>query len=222
MLVAGAAARADASTVLVFPFENVSNDRSLDWLGEGISELFVEKLQFEPETYVFPRDERLSAYEKLSIPEMAVVSRATQLKLGWEIGADKIIVGRFYGTADDFRISAHTVDMELLRASEEVNVRGRLQDIIALTADLATRMNIGGGTISHSQSAFENYIRALLSMDPMKQVSLLETSIGKIPNMCRRFSRWVTCIISSGTSRIPIDGCKRSRAAAPSSCKRSS
>jgi len=181
MLVAGAAARAEAGTVLVFPFENFSNDRSLDWLGEGISELFVERLQLDPGTYVFPRDERLSAYEKLSIPETTVVSRATQLKLGWEIGADKIIVGRFSGTAEDFKISAHTVDMEFPRASEELSVRGKLQDIIALTEDLGTKMNIAGGTISHSQSAFENYIRALLSMDPIKQLSLLETSIRQDP-----------------------------------------
>ena len=182
MLAAGAATRAEASTILVFPFENVSSDRNLDWLGEGISELFVERLQFQPGIYVFPRDERLSSYEKLGIPETIVASRATQLKLGWEIGADKIIVGRFSGTADDFKITAHTVDMEFSRASEEVSVRGKLQDIIALTAELALKMNMGGAvTISHSQSAFENYVRGLLSTDPMKQVAFLETAIRQDP-----------------------------------------
>src|SRR5439155_1266037 len=134
MLAAGAAARAEASTILVFPFENLSNDRSLDWIGEGIPELFVERLQFEPGIYVFTRDERLSAYEKLGIPETTSVSRATQLKLGWEIGADKIVMGRFSGTADDFKITARTIDMEFSRASEEVTVHGKLQDVIALTA----------------------------------------------------------------------------------------
>jgi tetratricopeptide (TPR) repeat protein len=92
-------------------------------------------------------------------------------------------VGRFSGTADDFRINAHTVDMVLAstRASEDINVRGKLQDIIGLTADLATKMKMGGVAISHSQSAFENYIRALLNMDPMKQISLLETAIRQDP-----------------------------------------
>jgi tetratricopeptide (TPR) repeat protein/TolB-like protein len=183
MLAVAAAAQGQTHTVLVFPFENVSSDRTLDWLGEGIAELFFERLQFEPGTYVFSRDERLAAYEKLGIPESSVLSRATQLKLAWEIGADKIILGRFSGTADDFKINAHTVDMVLAstRASEDVNVRGKLQDIIGLAADLATRMKMGGPTISHSQSAFENYIRALLSMDPMKQISLLDTAIRQDP-----------------------------------------
>jgi tetratricopeptide (TPR) repeat protein/TolB-like protein len=183
MLAVAAAARAETRTILVFPFENLSSDRSLDWLGEGIAELFFERLQFEPGTYVFSREERLSAYEKMGIPETSVLSRATQLKLAWEIGADKIIVGRFSGTADDFKINAHAVDMVLAftRASEDVSVRGKLQNIIGLTADLAAKMKMGGATISHSQSAFENYIRALLSMDPMKQISLLETAIRQDP-----------------------------------------
>ena len=37
-------ASADSSTVLVFPFENLSTDRTLDWIGEGIAELIVERL----------------------------------------------------------------------------------------------------------------------------------------------------------------------------------
>ena len=38
-------ARADSTTVLVFPFENASNDRTLDWIGEGVAELIIERLQ---------------------------------------------------------------------------------------------------------------------------------------------------------------------------------
>jgi len=76
------AARADSSTVLVFPFENLSDDRTLDWIGEGISELIIGRLQTEPGVYTFSREERLSAYEKFGIPETAMVTRATALKLG--------------------------------------------------------------------------------------------------------------------------------------------
>ena len=74
-------ARADSTTVLVFPFENASNDRTLDWIGEGISELIIERLQPEAGVYTFSREERLAAFEKLAIPEATLVSRATALKL---------------------------------------------------------------------------------------------------------------------------------------------
>ena len=91
VIAARGTARAETGSVLVFPFENLSNDRSLDWIGEGIAELMVQRLQSLPGFYVFTRSERLDAYEKLGIPESTALSRATQLKLAWEIGADKII-----------------------------------------------------------------------------------------------------------------------------------
>src|SRR5438477_12221586 len=87
-LTATAAARADSSTVLVFPFENLSNDRTLDWIGEGIAELIVERLHPEPGVYVSSREERIAAFEDLGIPETTTVSRATALKLGWNSAAD--------------------------------------------------------------------------------------------------------------------------------------
>src|SRR5438477_6755050 len=90
-LTATAAARADSSTILVFPFENLSNDRTLDWIGDGISELIIQRLRSEPGAYVFSRDDRVAIYDRVGIPETANISRATALKLGWDTGADNTI-----------------------------------------------------------------------------------------------------------------------------------
>ena len=178
VLVAATTVCADSSMVLIFPFENLSNDRNRDWISEGIAELMVEKLQFEPGVYVFTRDERLGAYEKLGIPEMTVLSRATQLKLGWELGADRLIAGRFSGTPEDFQITARAIDVDLSRASEDVIVRGRLQDIITLTGELISKLFPGNApNVAHPQSAFENYTRGVLSSDPMREISFLETAL---------------------------------------------
>jgi TolB-like protein len=112
VLVGPVQARADSTTVLVFPFENASNDRTLDWIGEGVAELIIERLQPEAGLYIFPREERLAAFEKLGIPETTLVSRATALKLGWDVGADVVVTGRFSGTPDNFQIAARVADME--------------------------------------------------------------------------------------------------------------
>jgi tetratricopeptide (TPR) repeat protein len=171
-------AGADANTVLVFPFENLSADRNLDWISEGIAELIVEKLQFEPGVYVFTRDERLATYEKLGISGLSQLSRATQLKLAWEVGADRVITGRFSGTPEDFQINGRVVDLELSRGPNEITVRGRLQDVIPLTDQLASKLVTGAApVVRHSQTAFENYVRGLMSSDPMKQVPYLETAL---------------------------------------------
>ena len=161
-------ARADSATVLVFPFENASNDRTPDWIGEGIAELIVERLQPEAGVYIFSRDERLAAFEKLGIPETTLVSRATALKLGWDVGADLVVAGRFSGTPDNFRISARLVDMES-GSAKEIAADGKLQDVIPLSMSVAWQLlkNVVPGTESPEfdyigrpptpRSAFENY-----------------------------------------------------------------
>ena len=183
-----AVAQADSSTVLVFPFENLTGDRTLDWIGEGISELIFGRLQTEPGVYIFSREERLAAYEKLLIPETVVVSHATELKLGWENAADNLIIGSFSGTADDFHITARLVDMEA-GASTEVSAGGKLQDVIPLTTTLAWQLlkKIVPGTASPEsdytarpptpRSALESYVRALLNPDPQKRIDLMQTAV---------------------------------------------
>src|SRR5262245_36490846 len=191
-LVATSAAQADSSTVLVFPFENLSDDRTLDWIGEGISELIISRLQTEPGVYTFSREERLTAYEKVGIPESAMITRATALKLGWSNGLDNIITGTFSGTADDFHILARLVDMDAGAASQ-IRAEGKLQDVIPLTTTLSWQLlrKIIPGTASPEsdytarpptpRSPFENYIRALLSQDLQKRIDLLQTAVRLYP-----------------------------------------
>ena len=75
---------AQSRTILVFPFENQTVDRNIDWLGEGLPELIFSRLSSERDLYVFDREERISAYERAGIPESVSISRATAIKLGWD------------------------------------------------------------------------------------------------------------------------------------------
>jgi len=76
VLTATSIAQADSSTVLAFPFENQSNNRTLDWIGEGISELINERLEPEPGVYILSREERIAMYDKI----LADVDRQRNLK----------------------------------------------------------------------------------------------------------------------------------------------
>ena len=183
----------DKGTVLVFPFENQSGDRNLDWIGEGIAELIIERLRSEPELDVTQRDERLAGFEKLGVPEGATVSRATSMKLGWDTGSDRLITGRFATTSEDFSIYARIVDLAASGASQEIKVTGKLEDVIPLTntlgwqilklmlphtltpeSDYTTRPPI-------PRSAFENYIRGILSTDPRRRNEFFENAIRLYP-----------------------------------------
>lgn len=188
-MVGTALAFANTSTILVFTFENQSADRNLDWIGEGIAELIIERLQSEPELSVLQRDERLAGFERLGIPDNAVISRATSMKLGWDNGSDRVITGRFSGSADDFSIYARLVDLAASGASQEIKVSGKLEDFIPLTNALswqilklvvpATRTPESDYTSRAPvpRSAFENYTRGILSSDPQRRTEYFETAI---------------------------------------------
>jgi tetratricopeptide (TPR) repeat protein len=189
-LVLGAAtlAHAASSTVLIFPFDNLSNDRTLDWIGEGISELMIERLQPEAGLDVSSREERIAICDRLGIPETASLSRATALKLGWDDAADYIVTGTYEGTADKFKITARLVNMEAGSASEE-HIEGKLEDVIPLTSTLSWQLlkKLVPGTASPEsdytrkpptpRSAFENYVRAILNQDLQKRIEQLQTAV---------------------------------------------
>jgi tetratricopeptide (TPR) repeat protein len=148
------------TTILVFPFENLSNDRSMDWIGEGIAEVVIDKLQADRRLIVFSREERLAAYERLGIPETTMVSRATAVKLGWDMGADAVITGSFSGTAEKLEIVPRIVPLATLSSSDRQELE-----------------SAGAARIPEYRSAFENYVRGILSADPEKRIQLLQTAV---------------------------------------------
>lgn len=194
LMLGSALAFAGTGTVLVFPFDNEANDRNLDWIGEGISELMIERLQSEPDLYVFQRDERTAAFDRIGIPEVASVSRATAMNLGWNSGADWVITGRFTGTADHFDIYARITVLTASGSSQEIKVSGKLDDVIPLTNVLSWQLlkMIAPGTRTPEsdytsrppipRSAFENYVRGILINDPQRRAEYLENAIRLLPS----------------------------------------
>src|SRR6266516_2774565 len=131
---------ADQTTVLVFSFENQTSDRNIDWIGEGLADLITDRLSSESELYVFNRDERAGAYDRLGISETVSVSRATAIKMAWSLGADAAIIGAISGTHDDFRIQARILDLANTRSTPAIDVAGRLEDVIPLAAKLSWQL----------------------------------------------------------------------------------
>jgi len=180
---------AQQTTVLVNAFDNQTSDRNLDWIGEGISLLIGERLTAQPQLYVFGLDERMAEYDKLAIPDTVSVSRATALKVAWDMGADIIIIGKITGTHDDFRIEARVLDLGEGNSDFDVNASGKLDDVISMTANLSSQLANGlvpGSALPESdyaarppipRSAFEAYVRGVLASDPQRRTELLKDAI---------------------------------------------
>lgn len=182
-------AGAEQITVLVNPFENQTADRNIDWIGEGLAVLIAERLNAEPRIYVFGRGERVAAFERNGAPEMSAVSRATTIKVAWDIGADVVISGRISGTHDDFRIDARVLDLEQSRSYPEIAIAGRLDNVIPMAAAAARQLAltlVPDSAIPEAdyiaqppipRSAFEAYVRGVLSSDFQRKLDLLQDAI---------------------------------------------
>jgi tetratricopeptide (TPR) repeat protein len=177
------------TTVLINPFENQTGDRTLDWIGEGISTIVGERLGAQPGLYVFGLDERVAEYERLGIPETVSVSRATAIRLAWDMGADILVTGWISGTHDAFRIGTRVLNLVDDTTGSDITINGKLDEIIPLATFLATglaKQIVPGASLPESdyaarppvsRSAFEAYIRAVTATDSQRKLELLQEAI---------------------------------------------
>ena len=177
------------TTVLVNAFGNDSGERNLDWIGEGLATSIADRLTSQRELYVFGRDERQAEYERLGIPEPLSVSRATSIKIGWNLGADILVTGRYTGNHDEFRVEARVLDLAKNTIDLDLSVSGKLDELMSMSASLASRLAavlVPGSTMPESdyaarppipRSAFEAYVRGVMSVDAQRRSELLQDAV---------------------------------------------
>lgn len=178
-----------SETLLVFPLENSSRLAKLEWLGEGLAELTIERLSHAGQ-FAFPREERLAAIEKLGLPASTRYSRATMLKIAEEVDADYVLFGHYSSDGKNFTVTAQVLHVDPPRLMPPLEESGALEELMEMHARLAWRVFCGVATASAgvapcgrvalSQAdflskfpplrldAFEYYIRGLLSPESEK------------------------------------------------------
>jgi bacteriochlorophyll 4-vinyl reductase len=192
-LAAGAAAQAPAPAgsgrVLVIPFDNASKQPRLAWMGEGASILLTDRLEALG-VDAMGRDERLRAFERLQVPPLASLSRATVIRIGELVGAADVVVGSIGADGDLLVITARRISLGPGRLTPETSVRGAPGAAAALLADLAEQLwsdetavrqaaGDAGGRAGRAvpMAAFEPYVKGLLADTPEAQVPLLTRAI---------------------------------------------
>src|ERR1700758_4744780 len=79
---------------LVFPFENAGASPRMDWLGEGLEQLTIQRLSAAGQQ-VYSHAGRLAELEQYGLPRSSKLSRATMLHFAEDLDADFIVFGRF-------------------------------------------------------------------------------------------------------------------------------
>jgi tetratricopeptide (TPR) repeat protein len=162
---------------LVFPFENVASAARLDWLGEGLEELTIERLSAAGQQ-VYSHGGRLNEMDLYGLPASAKISRATMLHIAQEMDADFVVYGNFTTDGKTLTVNARVLRVNpsmLLPVAQETGALEALMDLHThlvwrLLRSCDSKYPLGLAEFSRLQrplqlAAFEQYIRGLLAND---------------------------------------------------------
>lgn len=188
---------APAGAMLVVPFENARREARLYWLGEGSAVLLTDNLRALG-VKALTREERLRAFQHLSVPPVATLTHATVIKLGQLVGATHVVVGSFEVAETRLTIRARAIRLDTGRLLEEVVERGVLDDALAIYARAARRLvpesKADPTAIAEGHppiAAFEQYIKGLLAATPAAQLSYLDQALKLDPGFERaKLAQW--------------------------------
>ena len=166
--------------VLVMPLDNATREARLSWLTEGSAILLAENLSAAG-VGAMTRDERLRAFERLQVPPLATLSRATVVRLGQVVGASDVITGSIAVERDVLVVKARRLHLDSGRLDPEATARGSFADLFAVYDRLADAVwpvraepdavQAGHSAPSVPPSAFESYVKGLVADTPAAQTA---------------------------------------------------
>ena len=176
---------ARGETILVLPFGNASRHPRLDWLGEGLAELTIERLAGSGRA-VFPREEWQAALEKLGLPASPRLSRATMLKIAEETDADYVVFGQYGYDGKTLQVTARVLRANPPALAQPLEEAGALEDLMDTHARIAwhvLRFIEPGFPLGQREfaqklprlrlDAFEHFVRGLLAAEPENEAQRL-------------------------------------------------
>jgi tetratricopeptide (TPR) repeat protein len=168
--------------ILVMPFDNVTREASIFWLGEASAVLLADDLNAIGASAI-ARDERREAFEQLQVPPNATLTDATVIRIGQLVGAAEVITGSVQLEADTLIVHARGIALESGRISHDIVDRGPASEMFATFDRIArqfgppTRSSTAGDRRVPPLAAFENYIKGLLAETSTIAVNYLNAAL---------------------------------------------
>src|SRR5579864_7849185 len=188
------AALPQSGVFLVFPFENAGASPRLDWIGEGLEELCIQRLSAAGQQ-VYSHKGRLDEMDSAGLPANAKLSRATMLHIAQDLDADYVVFGNFTSDGASLSVSARILRVNPVALLPAVHETGPLDSMMNLHTRLTWRLLT---TVEHNfplnlaefskfqrvlyLGAFEQYIRGLLANDDETRIRDLKEAVRLEPN----------------------------------------
>lgn len=172
-----------AETILILPFFNVSKSKSIDWIGDSISETILESLASEG-LVVVPAESRDEVLRQLSVRRYTRLTTASVMEIAVNCDAGLVVYGELdlqpgaagSGSKGTLHITAHIVDVRRVRRRGTFEESGSLDSLSSLQTSIAWQtlkalspaLTISEEEFRRSRprirlDALESYVRGLLT-----------------------------------------------------------
>ena len=175
--------------ILVMPFENVTRDARIVWLGEASAVLLADDLNALGARAI-TREERREAFERLQVPPAATLTDATVIRIGQLVGAAEVVVGSLQLDGDTLVVHARSIALEPGRIQADVDRARSAPELFATFERIARQLAPPSARTSADVerthppvAAFENYIKGLLAETPATAIGYLNAALKM---RCRR------------------------------------
>jgi tetratricopeptide (TPR) repeat protein len=181
--------------VLVMPFENVTREGRIFWLGEASSVLLADDLNALG-VDAFTREERRQAFERLQVPPAATLTDATIIRIGQLVGAASVIVGSLQLDGDTLVAHARSIALDTGRVQINVTEGGPVPELFAtferIARTIAPPSSKSPADIVHPPvAAFEDFVKGLLAETPATSIGYLNAALKLYPGYDRaRLALW--------------------------------
>lgn len=187
----------NAPRVLVMPFENVTRDNRIFWLGEACAVLLADDLNALGGAAI-TREERREAFDRLQVPPSAGLTEATVIRIGQLVGAAQVIVGSLHMDGETLVVQARSIGLQAGKLQADVSERGPMAEIFSTVERLARKLSPPSSRSSEEIqrehppiAAFENFIKGLLVQTPATAIAYLNTALQIQPSFDRaRLALW--------------------------------
>jgi tetratricopeptide (TPR) repeat protein len=184
--------------ILVMPFEFETRESRYRWLSEAAAVLVTEALERDGAA-VISRDERLRAFDRLQVPPLAALSRATVIRVGQLLGASAVVTGTIGVAGDVLSVKARCIRLSTGRMEGELGAEGPLTGLFDLFDRLSGGLQLTGSPAGSGRDprprpalgAFENYVRGLVGETPAAQLASLNAAVAAAPGFdAARLAAW--------------------------------
>jgi tetratricopeptide (TPR) repeat protein len=166
-------------------------------MSESFPELLEERLK-NPALNILGREERLLAFERIGIPYVSSLSKASLIKIAEELDAELLVLGEFTSDGKQIDVSASVLELRkgvlrpLIRESGLLDhfqqVCGRLGFKIVKQTEPTFSVGMDPylqGFVEIPNGALESYVRGLIESDRNSQIRLFRQAAKLYPNYAK-------------------------------------